>query len=235
MHRRAGSRLRLARAGLAGLALLAACTNADASSPPGGSVEASPAPASVAPASSSASPGGAGATPGTPYAAADVLAAMRDSRRPGGVPDELETGDVAGAVAAGLWTWDGEPWETWSVGGACGPQTCSLDVAGTPASGAGTDLYSFVVARSSGEVTRAEVDLHGHPPALEAELDVVVRRALDVEDLEGLRLVGARWLPPPDTDRYWLAYRSGGEEGAPRLDVLVDLATGEVLRVERDT
>jgi hypothetical protein len=172
------------------------------------------------------------ASPGTPYTAADVLAAMRDSRRPGGVPDELETDALAAAIAEQLWTWDGEPWATWTVGGACGPDTCSVDVAGAPPGEAGTDLYSFEVDRGSGTLTPAGTDLHGYPPDLEARLDAVARRALDAARLEGLALVGLRWLPPPETDRYWLAYRSGGEEGSPRLDVIVDLATGDVLEVD---
>jgi hypothetical protein len=156
---------------------------------------------------------------------------MRDSRRPGGVPDELETDAVATAVAAELWTWDGAPWQTWAVGGACGPDTCSLDVAGTPAGGAGTDLYSFSIGLDREAVTLVATDLHGYPAALEAELDAAARGVLAATDLEGLRLVAARWLPPPETDRYWLAYRTGGEEGSPRLDVLLDLASGEVLEV----
>jgi len=189
--------------------------------------------ASVMPGSGgSAAPGESLARPGTPYSPAEVLAAMRDSRRPGGVPDELETDAVASAVAAELWTWDGDPWLSWSAGGACGPQMCSLDVAGSPASAAGTDLYTFVIDAGSGAVTLASTDLHGHPTRLEARLHAIARRELEAADLDGLSLVGTRWLPPPDTDRYWLAYRSGGEEGAPRLDVLVDLASGEVLEID---
>lgn len=172
--------------------------------------------------------GGTFATPGTPYITADVLAAMRDSRRPGGVPDELKTDAVAGAVAEQLWTWDGQPWATWTVGGACGPDTCSLDVAGDAPDGAGTDLYTFTVDPATGAVELASTDLHGYPPGLEARLDAIARDAIDPAELDGLTLVSARWLPPPETDRYWLAYRSGGEEGAPRLDVVLDLATGVV-------
>lgn len=222
---------RLSVAGAAILAVLAGCggpaptvtvsPSADPSRPP---------PSTVATASS-----GTFATPGTPYIAADLLAAMRDSRRPGGVPDELETDAVAGAIAERLWTWDGQPWATWTVAGSCGPASCSLDVAGDAPDGAGTDLYTFSIERSTGVVDVAGTDLHGYPPGLEARLDAIARGALDAADLEGLTLVGARWLPPPETDRYWLAYRSGGEEGAPRLDVVVDLATGAVSVVDGDT
>lgn len=224
----------LARSGVAGLVLLAACTNQPPSVAPGSAASSVPtaggATASVRPSASVAKL----ATPGTPYEAADVLAAMLDSRRPGGIPDELKTESVAAALAAELWTWDGEPWASWTVGGACGPQACSLDVAGSSAAGAGTDLYSFVVERGSGAVTLAGTDLHGYPQDLETTLDAIARRALEPADLTGLSLVAARWLPPPQTDRYWLAYRSGGEEGAPRLDVLVDLATGEAAVLEAE-
>lgn len=171
------------------------------------------------------------AQPGTPYTAADLLAAMRDSRRPGGVPDELETEAIAGAIAERTWTWDGEPWESLSVGAACGPDGCSLDLAGAPGGGAGTDLYTFGIDSLSGAVELLSTDLHGHPPGLEEVLDAAARAALDPEVLDGMALTGTRWLTPPDTDRYWLAYRSGGEEGSPGVDVLLDLASGEVLEV----
>ena len=219
------------RSGALTLFLLAACTSQPPSSAPG-SVAPSLAPITTAPASGAPSPDGTLASPGTPYDATEVLAAMRDSRRPGGVPDELETDAVAAALAAALWTWDGQQWASWSVGGSCGPETCSLDVAGSPSTGAGTDLYSFVVDRVGGGVMLSSTDLHGHPPGLDARLDAIARGALEPAALDGLRLVSGRWLPPPDTDRYWLAYRSGGEEGAPRLDVLVDLASGKVLEVD---
>lgn len=218
----------LARTGAASVLVVAACGGPAPSSAPDASAATASAAPSVAPSVSA----GTLATPGTPYGAEDVLAAMRDSRRPGGVPDELETDAVAAAVAEQLWTWDGEQWATWTAGGSCGPGTCSLDVAGSPPGDAGTDLYTFEIDRGSGAVTLAGTDLHGHPPDLDARLDAVARGALDPDRLAGLSLVGVRWLPPPETDRYWLAYRTGGEEGSPRLDVIVDLASGDVFEVE---
>jgi hypothetical protein len=198
---------------------------------PGGSTGSATASPDSTPSTATAAPTDPGpmAQPGTPYTAADLLAAMRDSRRPGGVPEELMSEAIAGAIAEQAWTWDGVPWESISVGAACGPDACSLDLAGTPAGGAGTDLYSFTVDPGSGTVELLSTDLHGYPPALEEELDAAARAALDADELAGLALVGARWLAPPDTDRYWLAYRSGGEEGSPGIDVLLDLASGEVL------
>jgi hypothetical protein len=227
--RRAGRRAGIVAAAL----LLAACAvDASPSASSAGRPSAAAASASAASESDAPSPSGTRASPGRPYEGDALLAAMRDSRRPGGVPDQLETDAVAAAVAAQLWTWDGEPWEILSVGGACGPDACSLDVAGSTDGTAGTDLYSFAVEPESGAVSLVGTDLHAHPTELEAEMDAAARAALDEAQLEGLALVGARWLPPPETDRYWLAYRSGGEEGAPMLEVLLDLASGEVLRIE---
>ena len=101
------------------------------------------------PATATADPSGPAAA-GQPYDGAAMLAAMRDSTRPGGVPDELETNAVADAVAAQIWTWDGQPWEALSVGGACGPAECDLDVAGSTDGMAGADLYTFTVDPAGG-------------------------------------------------------------------------------------
>jgi hypothetical protein len=176
-------------------------------------------------------PDGQLSSPDRPYGVDDILEAMAASRRPGGVPDVLQNRQVAASVAHAAWTWDGDPWETIAVSGSCGPEACSLELAGSASSGAGEDLYSFSVDPDARRVELVAADLHGYPSELEAELDAAARAALDAERLEGLALVGARWLPPPDRDRYLLAYRSGGEEGAPRLDVLLDLASGEVIDV----
>jgi hypothetical protein len=169
--------------------------------------------------------------PGRPYDASEVLAAMRESRRPGGVPDQLETDVIASAVAALLWTWDGAPWEELAVGGACGPASCSLEVVGAPAGASGTDLYSLSVDPATGSVELTASDLHGVPAALEAELDALVRAGVAPERLEGMQLVGVRWHLAPDVGSYELAYRSGGEEGAPGLDIVVDREAGSVLEV----
>jgi hypothetical protein len=196
---------------------LAACNNL---APPATSSLGQPATATADPSPEAGS--------GQPYDAVTVLAAMRESTRPGGVPDELETDVVAAAVAGQLWTWDGRPWQTLSLGGACGPAECSLEVAGSSDGAAGADLYSFSIDPASGEVTLELSDLHAYPAELDGELDEMARAAAG-DDLEDLALASARWLPPPDGGRYWLAYRSGGEEGAPGLDLLLDTATGAVL------
>jgi hypothetical protein len=174
---------------------------------------------------------GSAVRPGRPYDAASLLTAMRESRRPGGVPDELETDAIGAALSEQVWTWDGRPWTTMSIGGACGPSSCTLDVAGSRDGAAGSDLYSFAVA-ADGEVTLVTADLHAYDASLDRALE---RAALGAaaDQLAGLAYVGASWLPPPDTGRYWVAYRSGGEEGAPGLDLLLDLATGRILDSRR--
>lgn len=223
---------RTAAATLALLLLLAGCRAMGDSSTPALTSAAPPATAdSSAPAS--AWPSGPAAIPpsepGTPYSAAELLEVMRESRRPGGVPDQLETETIAAAIAAQAWTWNGEPWQTISVGASCGPDGCGLDLAGSPAGEEGVDLYSFGVDPASGDVELLSADLHGLPAELAEQLDAAARTALGADRLQGMALAGSRWLPPPQTDRYWLAYRSGGEEGSPGLDVLLDATSGEVL------
>lgn len=166
---------------------------------------------------------------GQPYDGDAVLGAMRASTRPGGVPDEVETATVAQAISAELWTWSGAPWQTMSVGGACGPTECTVELAGSPSAAAGVDLYSFAVEPVDGTVTLETSDLHGYPAALDTVLDEMARASAGA-DLAGLAFVSARWLPPPDQGRYWLAYRTGGEEGSPGLDLLLDAASGEIVR-----
>jgi hypothetical protein len=172
--------------------------------------------------------------PGRPYAAAAILDAMRNSRRPGGVPQQLQTDAVAQSLASAIWTYAGEAWQQAPViGASCGPQRCTVDVAGTPAGGAGEDLYTFSVVPESGAASVLVADLHGYPAELDAVLDALARSQLEASRLEGLAMAGARWLPPPDTGQFVLSYRSGGEEGSPALDVVVDLPAGKVLEVRR--
>lgn len=171
--------------------------------------------------------------PGQPYDEAAILEAMQGSRRPGGVPDELETPDIAAAVAEQVWTYAGAPWQTLVIGASCGPERCTLDVAGTPEGGAGEDLYTFSIVPASSAVSLLVADLHGYPTALDAELDAVARGGLDTERLAGLKLLGARWLQPPEAGRFVLSYRSGGEEGSEALDVVIDLRSRTVLEVRR--
>ncbi|HET7685096.1 MAG TPA: hypothetical protein VFM19_01675, partial [Candidatus Limnocylindria bacterium] len=192
-----------------------------------------PSPTAVITASptSSPTPPIAPPTTGRPYDADDLLVAMRASRRPGGVPDELEVPAIAAGLAAQLWTWSGDPYPTLVVGGSCGPQRCTVEVSGAPSGAAGADLYVYSVARDTRQVVIEGTDLRGYPAVLDPIIDRVVRDALDPALLDGLILTGAAWQLPPATGQLLAAYRSGGEEGSPGLDVLVDLTTGAVLEV----
>jgi hypothetical protein len=232
------TRARLAPWLAAALVVLAACTS-DASAP-----ATSPTPAPSEAPETRTAPGNPSAiaspgldeplpavSPGRPYDAQAVLAAMRASARPGGVPDQLETDAVAAAVAEQLWTWDGRPYPLLQAGGACGPQACSLELAGAPRGAAGADLYVFSVLPASSTVRLEAADLHGYPARLDRQLDALVRRRLPAADLAGLALAAASWQPPPDETVMVAAYRSGGEEGAPAVDVVVDLASEEVLEL----
>ncbi|MGI8657390.1 MAG: hypothetical protein ACR2K4_01300 [Candidatus Limnocylindria bacterium] len=165
--------------------------------------------------------------PGRPYDAAAVLDAMVNSRRPDGVPDQLERPAIAGAVADQLWTADGRPWSTIAVGGSCGPEVCSLEVAGSPEGGVGEDLYVFAIRPDGPEVEVLTTTLGGLSPELVTALDAAVRSTWS-GDLGGMVLTSARWSPPPDDGVFALSYRSGGEEGSPGVDLLLDARRGTV-------
>ena len=115
------------------------------------------------------------------------------------------------------------------VGGSCGPERCTVEVSGAPAGAAGADLYAFGVVPASGAVDLLAADLHGYPAGIDAILDRVARDALQPEMLNGLALSAATWLLPPRIGFFRAAYRSGGEEGSPGLDVLIDLTRGTVV------
>lgn len=191
-----------------------------------------PSPSVTAPASavkgSSATPAASGglARPGQPYTAQDVLAAMSDSVRPEGVPPELQTDEVAAAVADAIWTIDGEPWSAMAAGGSCADDVCTLEIAGAPPDGAGEDVWVLRVTPSTGAVEVTDADLHGVPAAWVDELDQMTRGAHGSEPLADLLLTAVRWQPPPAVDMYELAYRSGDEEQSCAADVVLDAAGG---------
>lgn len=164
--------------------------------------------------------------PGQPFDADAVLRLMRESRRPGGVPELIQTAEVAGQVAAMLWTIDGRPWEVGSAGASCHLGSCTLELAGRGPAMSGEDVWTFDVAR--GPVALVSADLHALPPGLAERLDEAARAGDDEGLLEGLIATSARWLPPPDDGRFLVAYRSGDEEGSCAREATVDLASGEV-------
>ena len=178
-------------------------------------------------------PGGAGIDlpiAGRPLDAAAVLEAMRATTRPGGVPDELETVEAAAAIAQAIWTVDGMPWDTASIGGFCGTATCTLDVAGSRDDRAGEDLWTLEVDRGTGSLELLVADVRSLPPALVDELDRLARLLVEEVDGDSLLLVNARWLPPPaEGGRFVLSYRSGGEEGSCAREITVNATRGEVV------
>ena len=170
--------------------------------------------------------------PGQPFDADDILAAMRDSRRPGGVPEELQTQDVAAAVADLLWTLEGEPWETITAGGSCGAGDCTLELAGTAAGAAeNEDLWVLSVDPERAAVDVVTADLHAVPSDAVEALDRMARSADGGGALNDLLLTSVRWQPPPDASRFVLAYRSGDEEESCSMDVELDIESVTVTEV----
>ena len=164
---------------------------------------------------------------GHPFDSAAIVTAMRESRRPGGVPDELQTDAIAAAVAETIQTIDGAPWTTMAIGGSCGPEHCTLEVSGGHPDALGDDVWSFDVVPASKTVTVVGTSLGSVPRDLAERADATAR-GTEPALLEGLVLASATWMLPPDAGRLLLAYRSGDEEGSCRRDVTVDLATGEM-------
>lgn len=162
---------------------------------------------------------------GTPFDAATIVAAMLESRRPGGVPDELETDAIAGAVAAAISTFDGLPWTTMAASGSCGPDSCTLELGGARPDSHGDDLWIFDVRPADGTVAVTTAELRGLPNQLLPVLDGLARSLLPAATLDGLLLTSARWLPPPDGGQFVLSYRGDGEEGACILDLTLDAVT----------
>jgi hypothetical protein len=169
--------------------------------------------------------------PGRPYDADQLLAAMNDSRRPGGVPAEIRDAGIAARLAERLWTFDGAPWEAIAAGGSCGPTTCTLELSGGTTAGDGEDVWIFTINPADGTVEVVAADLHAVPDETAAGLDRLAR-ALDVDGvLDGLLPTAVRWLPPPAEDRVRLAYRSGDEEGSCSIDLELDVAAGRIIDV----
>ena len=169
--------------------------------------------------------------PGRPYDADDLLEAMRDSRRPGGVPAELQEAGIAAELAERLWTFDGEPWDALAAGGACSPSTCTLEFSGSTDASEGEDVWRFSVDLASGAVEVVDANLHAVPNERAAALDRTAR-TLDGDGLlDGLLYTSVRWLPPPAEDRFRLAYRSGNEEESCSVDLELDAAAGRITEV----
>ena len=214
------------RRALAIAALVVALSSCAASAPP-------PSSPGTPPAGTSAPPGELVLPePGRPLDGTTLLSAMRESRRPGGVPDELETDDVAAAAAAAIWTFDGEPWSSLSVSGSCGPRACTLEISGSSEGAQGDDLWVFEIAPGGATASLVSADVRSLPPDLIVSLDGLARSLLPADRLEGTNLASVRWLPPPDEDgSFVLSYRSGGEEGSCGVDVTMKASAREITSV----
>jgi hypothetical protein len=164
-----------------------------------------------------------------PLDAASLLTAMRESRRPGGVPDELETEGIAGAVADEIWTYEGQPWTTMAVVGSCGPQSCTLEVAGAAPGAQSDDVWVFAVTPATGEVRLEAAELGSVHPEVVAALDEMARALDEAGSLDGMVLASASWLPPPNAGQFDLSYRSGGEEFSCGVDLTLDALNAEVV------
>ena len=168
---------------------------------------------------------------GTPYAAADILAALAASDR---VPAALRTDDVAAAVAEALasqlTTYDGRPYAALTLSASCddGGARCDLQAKGVPAFAPDrdtADFYTFAVDLGTGVVLAAgEPALRGFPPDLVPSLDAAVQSSLG-DRLAGTTLLAAHWVPPPAADAYLLRYGTGDEEADEQLIVRYDRAT----------
>jgi len=167
--------------------------------------------------------------PGRPFDAIAMLEAMRDSRRPGGVADELETDAVAAELADLIWTIDGEPWSTMSAGGSCGPRMCTLEISGAHPDSQGDDLWVFEVEPDTGGVAVVSTELRALSRDRVDQLDQMTR-SIFPGTLQGLNLTNARWLPPPEESQFVVSYRYGDEErSACGADITVDAAVRRVV------
>jgi hypothetical protein len=57
----------------------------------------------------------------------------------------------------------------------------------------------------------------------------VARAGVPATDIGQLAYASASWQVPPRSGWFLAAFRSGGEEGSPGLDVLVDLPARRVM------
>jgi hypothetical protein len=171
------------------------------------------------------------APPGQPFDAVAILDAMRDTRRPGGVPEELQTEEVAAAVAETIWTLTGDPWDAISAAGSCEATSCTLELAGGTEGSAGEDVWVLSVVPEDAAVEVVTADLHNVPSDTVDALDELARGAEGGGALADMLLASARWQPPPDDGRFVLAYRSGNEEESCSIDVELDVETETVTEV----
>ena len=166
---------------------------------------------------------------GYAYEAEEILEAMRTSRRPDGVPEQLQTDAIASRVAGAIWTIDGRPWTTMAIGGSCGPTECTLDVSGSHADGEDAWTFRIIPAEPRVETLTAQIAAGSE---VAARADAHARASIIGPEVTNMILASATWEPPPQAGVMRLAYREGNEEGSCRHDVLVEVLTGRVSLVD---
>lgn len=169
--------------------------------------------------------------PGRAYSSDALLEAMRTSRRPGGVPAELETDTVAAGLADLLWSVDGQRPSQVAVSGSCSGASCTIELVAVRDDADGEDVWRFAIEPSSGGVTLVNAELRAVPSDLVRTLDRIARREGGTALPEALVLASVGWRPPPESGVYDLAYRSGDEEGSCAVDVELDAAAGRIVEL----
>ena len=154
------------------------------------------------------------------------MTAMRDSRRPGGVPDQLETEQIAAAVAAAVVTFDGLPWTTMAASGSCGTDSCTLELAGTRPDSLGDDVWIFDVRPADGTVAvtigraarRCRTSCCRHSTSWPGRSSRLRAWRASCSRAPG-------GSPRRTAEQFALSYRGDGEEGSCGLDVTLDAVT----------
>jgi hypothetical protein len=159
---------------------------------------------------------------------------------------------VAAAIAAELWTFDGEPYADWEVEGGCSWEEGLCDADSTTAwvyvtgwsphspvpsrePGSRGDVYIWQIdlgAFALSDVEGSRGFLSGYPVEIDSELDRIARTALPAL-LEDLTFDGAAWVEPPDHGDFVATYRNS--ETFERRLVRIDLEEGAVVEVVRES
>jgi hypothetical protein len=148
------------------------------------------------------------------------------------------TANIASALASGIWTYDGRPYEALFISGSCdeGPKLrCEVLVQGIPAFAKTrdfADVYQWVAA--AGFVRPlGEPFLGGYPAEFDDPLDRLTR-SLDRDGLlRDLMLIRMGWAPPPMLDGFILRYTDGALEGGTTLLVTVDRQEQRIVSITK--
>lgn len=179
---------------------------------------------------------------GRPYSAGEIAALLQEAitARPWAFAPELRApavmDAVARAVADGVFTFDGRPYQRVSFGASCSqpPDHCDLTMTGVPVftgDPEATDRYWWTVAPAGPLVTAADHGLRGFPAGLAAGLDALARSLDTGGRFRDLPLEVVEWeLPPPD-DAWVLRYSLGTGEGDPLFFVTLDRRAQRIVSI----